>query len=95
MKSKAEMARVRNMKNSVQKEAKVTSKGQITIPLEVRRALGVRAGDRLVFEDDESGMRVRKVQRESPFAKYAGIGNPGIPSGRKGINRWLRELRGR
>jgi len=32
---------------------------------------------------------------ESPFAKYAGIGNPGIPSGRKGINKWLRELRGR
>jgi hypothetical protein len=32
---------------------------------------------------------------ESPFAKYAGIGNPGIPSGGKGINKWLRELRGR
>ena len=95
MKSKEKVAKVRNMKNSVQKEAKVTSKGQITIPLEVRRALGVRAGDRLLFEDDEGGMRVRKVQQASPFAKYAGIGNPGIPSGRKGINRWLRELRGR
>jgi hypothetical protein len=28
------------------------------------------------------------------FAKYCGIGNPGIPSGRRGINRWLREMRG-
>lgn len=31
-------------------EARVTSKGQLTIPKEVRRALGVREGDRLVFE---------------------------------------------
>ncbi len=32
---------------------------------------------------------------ESPFAKYRGIGTPGIPSGKKGIAAWLRELRGR
>jgi antitoxin PrlF len=31
------------------KQAKITSKGQITIPLEVRRVLGVRAGDKLLF----------------------------------------------
>jgi hypothetical protein len=30
-----------------------------------------------------------------PFAKYEGIGNPGIGSGMKSINRWLRNLRGR
>lgn len=83
------------MKKILQNQAKVTSKGQITVPLDVRRALGVRSGDRLLFEGDESGMQVRKVRRESPFAKYEGIGTPGIPSGRKAINRWLRELRGR
>ncbi len=32
---------------------------------------------------------------ESPFAEYRGIGNPGIPSGKKGIAAWLRALRGR
>ncbi len=32
---------------------------------------------------------------ESPFAKYRGIGTSGIPSGKKGIVAWLRELRGR
>ncbi len=79
----------------MQKQAKITSKGQITIPHEVRRALGVRPGDRLMFEEDHDGIRVRPVRTESPFAKYRGIGNPGIGSGRKAINQWIREMRGK
>ena len=76
------------------KESKITSKGQITVPIEVRRILGVRPGDRLRFESDSNGVHIRPVRGESVFAKYCGIGNSGIPSGRKGINRWLREMRG-
>ncbi len=79
---------------AMRKQAKITSKGQITIPVEIRRALGVKAGDRLLFERDAEGVRVRPVRMEGIFAKYCGIGNPGIPSGRKAINRWLREMRG-
>ena len=78
----------------MQKQAKITSKGQITVPLEVRRILGVRAGDKLMFENDETGVRVRPVRSQSAFSKYRGIGNPGIGSGRKNIARWLREMRG-
>jgi antitoxin PrlF len=78
----------------MKKRAKITSKGQITIPRDVRRRLGVRPGDRLEFEEDGKGMRVTAVREESPFAKYAGIGNPGIGKGRKGIQKWMRELRG-
>jgi AbrB family looped-hinge helix DNA binding protein len=37
-------------KSTMQKQAKITSKGQITVPRDVRRALGVQAGDHLVFE---------------------------------------------
>jgi len=77
----------------VQKQAKLTSKGQITVPREVRRLLGVRAGDRLLFESDGKGVRVRPVRSKSAFSKYRGIGNLGIGSGRKSINRWLREQR--
>ena len=79
----------------MQKQARITSKGQITVPRDIRRALGVRPGDRLLFESDHFGVRVRPVRTRSPFEKYRGIGNPGIPSGRKAVRRWVRELRGR
>jgi antitoxin PrlF len=78
----------------VQKEARITSKGQVTIPRDIRRELGVQAGDRVVFETDDAGVRVRPVRKESVFAKYRGTGHPGIPSGRAAINRWIREMRG-
>ena len=81
-------------KQAIKKQAKVTSKGQITVPREIRRRLGVRAGDKLEFEDNGDGVRVTAVRKESPFAKYMGIGNPGIGKGRKAIQKWLRELRG-
>jgi AbrB family looped-hinge helix DNA binding protein len=78
----------------VQKQARITSKGQVTVPREVRRVLGVRAGDRLLFESDGKGVRVRPVRSKSAFSKYRAIGNPGIRSGKKNIRRWLREMRG-
>lgn len=79
----------------MKKLAKITSKGQVTVPREVRRALGVRPGDKLVFEKVGTAFRVRPEKKESPFEKYRGIGNPGIPSGRKGILRYFRQMRGR
>jgi antitoxin PrlF len=78
----------------MKKQAKVTSKGQITVPRDIRRRLGVRAGDKLEFEDDGNVVRVTAVRKESVFEKYRGIGTPGIGKGRKAIQKWLRELRG-
>jgi AbrB family looped-hinge helix DNA binding protein len=46
----------------VKKQAKITSKGQITVPHEIRRALGVRPGDKLLFEKEGSSIRVRPVR---------------------------------
>jgi antitoxin PrlF len=79
----------------LEKQAKITTKGQVTVPLAIRKVLGVRAGDVLLFEEDKTGVRVRPVRIKSPFAKYRGIGNRGIGSGKKAINAWISEMRGR
>jgi AbrB family looped-hinge helix DNA binding protein len=76
------------------KTAKITAKGQITVPNEVRRALGVSAGDRLRFEERDGEMYVVPIRSESPFARYRGIGNPQIGSGKEATLEWLRTQRG-
>lgn len=78
----------------MQSEAKITSKGQITLPRDVRHALGVKPGDKIVFERDGGEVRVRPAKNKSRFEKYRGIGNPGLPRGRKAILKALREFRG-
>ena len=47
--------------------ARITSKGQITVPKAVREYLGVESGDALEFEirDDEQRVEVRPVRRRS------------------------------
>lgn len=40
--------------------AKITSKGQVTIPVEVRQALGLKQGDMLAFEVRTEYVVVRK-----------------------------------
>jgi AbrB family looped-hinge helix DNA binding protein len=78
----------------MEKEAKITTKGQITVPLAIRRVLGVEPGDTLLFESGKDGVRVRPVRTEGRFAKYRGIGNPGIGSGKGSIKHWVRKMRG-
>ncbi len=78
----------------MQRQAKLTSKGQITVPQEIRRTLGVRPGDRLLFETDGAEVSVRPLRMGSPFDKYRGIGNPGLAAGRRAVIRWVRQLRG-
>ena len=45
--------------------AAVTSKGQITIPLEVRKKLGIKPGDRVRFIEGEKGEYVLKPKTGS------------------------------
>jgi AbrB family looped-hinge helix DNA binding protein len=79
----------------IQKRARITSKGQVTVPHQIRQILGVGPGDGLLFESDKNGTRVRPLRTQSPFAKYRGIGNPDPISGKKAIAKWFQELRGR
>lgn len=56
---------------------RVTTKGQVTIPKEIREALGIKPGDEVWFEQTESGYELRKekpttTEGEDPFEKYRG-----------------------
>jgi AbrB family looped-hinge helix DNA binding protein len=43
-------------------ESKVTKKGQITIPKEIRNKLGIKVGDKLIFESITQGILLRKKE---------------------------------
>lgn len=45
--------------------AKITSKGQITIPIDIRRKLGVRDGDKLLFVEDEGKIYITNASMEA------------------------------
>ncbi len=53
-------------------QAKLTSKGQVTIPLEVRRALGLEAGSKIDFIVSADGRIVLEVVRTS-LASLQGV----------------------
>lgn len=75
--------------------AKVTSKGQITIPVEIRRALGVKTGDKLRFKRQKGGVRLERAVEENVFEKWRGIGGfPGMGKGRNAVIAYFREMRG-
>jgi bifunctional DNA-binding transcriptional regulator/antitoxin component of YhaV-PrlF toxin-antitoxin module len=82
-------------KTALKTKARIARKRQIDAPHEARRAPGVRPDDKLHLEQDGSEFRVKPPRAENPFEKYRGIGNPTIPSGRKGVIRTIRQLRGR
>ena len=46
-------------------ESAVTSKGQITIPVEVRRAMGLQPQDRVVFTVMPDGTTVMRAKRRA------------------------------
>ena len=53
--------------------AKVTSKGQITVPKSVRDYLGLGPGDELEFIEDGGLYRVRRRSTGNAFARYRGF----------------------
>jgi AbrB family looped-hinge helix DNA binding protein len=52
--------------------SKVTSKGQATIPSPVRKALGVRPGDSVLFSVEGTTVTLRRAERlDAGFLKLA------------------------
>lgn len=52
--------------------AKVTSKGQITIPKNVREKLGLETGAGVAFEEKGGVFYIKKSLTKSPFDKWKG-----------------------
>ena len=52
--------------------ARVTSKGQVTIPKKVREKLGVHPGEDVGFEEKNGLIYIRKTVKKSPFDKWVG-----------------------
>ena len=52
--------------------ARVTSKGQVTIPKVVRERLGVHPGEDVGFEEKDGLLVVSKMVTKSPFEKWVG-----------------------
>jgi antitoxin PrlF len=51
-------------------QSRMTSKGQVTVPAELRRELGLKPGDRVEFVRENGSIQVRKA--ESIVMKLAG-----------------------
>jgi antitoxin PrlF len=52
--------------------AKVTSKGQVTIPKKVRERLGVQPGEDVGFEEKDGVVYIKKAVTKSPFDRWVG-----------------------
>ena len=74
--------------------ARVTSKGQLTVPKEVRRALGIRKGDSLIFEIEDGEARVRVDRQPVSFADYEGAWREGKGMSWEEVNASIRDMRG-
>lgn len=43
--------------------ARITSKGQVTLPVEVRRRYKLEAGDEIAFQMEEGGLRILPLKK--------------------------------
>jgi antitoxin PrlF len=71
----------------------ISSKGQITVPQEIRRRLGLETGDRVEFVIEEGRTVIRPARSEvNSFEKFIGILGP-FPGGEEGIKAWIDDMR--
>jgi antitoxin PrlF len=71
----------------------ISSKGQLTMPQEIRKRLGLEPGDRVEFVPEEGRTVIRPARTEAnPFTRFIGIAGP-FPGGEEGIKAWIDEMR--
>jgi antitoxin PrlF len=76
----------------MKKRATLTSKGQVTIPKEVRRHLGLKKGDHVAFSIEDGRTVLYPIPAaHEPFATFAGA--LGSFADEHDVRSWLRQLR--
>jgi AbrB family looped-hinge helix DNA binding protein len=72
----------------------ISSKGQVTVPQEIRIRLGLKEGDRVEFAVEGGNTVIRPVRSaENPFEAYTGVLGGAFPDGVREINAWVDEMR--
>jgi antitoxin PrlF len=77
-------------------KSKVTAQGQISVPAEVRRKLGIGPGSVLEWDEEGGAVIVRKAGRYSSEDIHRAIFSKGAPTGRqveefdKGVRRYIK-----
>ncbi len=56
-------------------KAKVTSKGQLTLPKPLRDKLGLKTGDNIIIRETSEGYVIEKELDQQRFKKYVGYLN--------------------
>jgi AbrB family looped-hinge helix DNA binding protein len=75
------------------KPSTISSKGQITVPQEIRKCLGLAPGDRVALVNEEGGIASSASPLGvNPFEKFIGILGP-FPGGEEGIKAWIDDMR--
>lgn len=70
----------------------ISSKGQITLPVDIRTRLGVKSGDQVEFYVEDGKTVLRPVRPAgNPFEEWVGV-LPAFET-REEINAWVREMR--
>jgi AbrB family looped-hinge helix DNA binding protein len=73
-------------------KAKVTSKGQVTIPVSLRKRLGIRPGTVLDFDESAPVLTARRVVSRRRMEQAAGALERELAG--KSSREWLDEMRG-
>jgi antitoxin PrlF len=72
----------------------LSSKGQLTVPQEVRKRLGLETGDRVEFVMEDGRTTIRPARSEvNPFEKFIGIAGNAFPGGEEEIKAWIDDMR--
>jgi AbrB family looped-hinge helix DNA binding protein len=82
-------------------QSKVTAQGQISVPAEVRRKLGIGPGSILEWDEEGDAVVVRKAGRYSSQDIHRAIFPNGVPTPKKledfdrGVRRYMKEKHAR